>query len=436
MECQSHYNILVDNNDGSALFFNARTGALIRLSPQRRKQIYKTREITEDFKNFLIQQGFLIDNGIDEIKLIADAHEMARNDDRLFAATVELTEACNFRCLYCYQDHVPKHMSDQTAEKVILYLVQKMERFGHLHINWFGGEPLLRIETMTMMSQRLSEEAQSHGCAFSQFLTTNGYLLTPKVADKLVELGVRQVQITLDGDEYSHNRLRILKSGKGTFKEVLNSCKNVVTAGMELMVRVNVNRWNVHGINSMLSDLVSQSISPANTVIHAVRAIDHGNCSNGISSIMFTNPQFAKEWIMILQLIIKYGFGLPTLEPRAYNCTFDLKQTVMIGRDGTIRHCTSSDGRLADLTETGEEINFTPLFDVIKIRKPLDDPDCKECKCLPLCMGGCSYLQEIAQEKCNPERYVLPELVRLTAFQNNVIKGDKCIGEKTSKITL
>jgi len=419
----SQYNTLVVSDGGGALFFNARTGALIRLNCERRRQIGKqSAEIPQDFLDFLLQQGFLVGENVDEIQLIADAHTEALNDRRVFSATIELTEACNFRCVYCYQAHAPEDLEDRAAEKIIHYLSRKMEQVRHLHVNWFGGEPLIRFEMMKSISRRLAEAARIRGCAFSQFVTTNGYFVTPFIARKLAELGIENVQITLDGDEDSHDRLRVLASGRGTYKKVLTGCENVVSAGMELMVRVNVNRWNADRIDHLLSDLVSRGISPANTVIHPVRAIDHGNCSEAMSSMMFTNSEFAEEWVRILRVIAGYGFGLPTLTPRAYNCSFDLRQTVMIGRDGSIRHCSSSDGRLAELTDAGEETNTTPLYEVIKARTPLDDPECRECKFLPMCMGGCSYLQELGREKCNPERYVLPELVRLTARQVEIVK--------------
>jgi uncharacterized protein len=422
----SRYNSFVASDEGSALFFNARTGALIRLSPERCRQIgEQPAEIPQDFLDFLLQQGFLVGDNVDEIQLIANAHTEARNERRVFSATIELTEACNFRCVYCYQAHAPEDLEDRAAEKIIHYLSRKVEQVHHLHVNWFGGEPLIRFEMMTSISRRLAEAARICGCSFSQFVTTNGYFVTHLLAKKLAELGIENVQITLDGDEDSHDQLRVLASGRGTYKKVLTGCENVVSAGMELMVRINVNRWNADRIDYLLSDLVSRGISPANTVIHAVRAIDHGNCSEAISSMMFSNSEFAEEWVRILRVIAEYGFGLPTLAPRAYNCSFDLRQTVMIGRDGNIRHCSSSDGRLAELTDAGEERNTTPLYDVIKARTPLDDPECRECKYLPMCMGGCSYLQELGREKCNPERYVLPELVRLTARQaETVSKSD------------
>lgn len=416
----SRYNTIVSAEQGGSLLFNARTGSLLRLDGERTRQLTGPFErIPEELVEFLLAQGFLVGDDVNEVKLIADFNSQARQEQRVFSATIELTEACNFRCLYCYQSHVPQHLYDSAADRILRYLSKKMLKVKHLHVNWFGGEPLLRLNALASMSEKLREQARRTGCSFTQFITTNGYLLTPAIARRLAGLDIENVQITLDGDQQSHDRLRVLASGKGTYERVLAACQNVVMTEMELMVRINVNRWNARRIDQLMSDLVARGISPANTIIHAVRMIDHGNCGSVLSDIAQTNEEFANEWMRILSVISEYGFGLPTLEPRAYNCSFDLRQTVMIGRDGTIRHCSSSDGRLATLDADGEETELTPLYDTIKKRTPFDDPECRDCQYLPMCMGGCSYLRELGREKCNPERYVLPELVRLTARQAN-----------------
>ncbi|MGA9189787.1 MAG: radical SAM protein [Methanosarcina sp.] len=412
----SKYNILVEDDD-YILFFNTRTGSLIRLDSDRQKQITGSSEIPNDFLSLLLNHGFLVGDDVDELELIAAIHESARDYKDSFSATIELTQACNFRCLYCYQTHTLNHMQNQVQEHVISYLINKIRSVKHLHINWFGGEPLIRLNSLKEMSQRLKAEADICGCTYSQFLTTNGYMITQSVAKELATIGIENVQITLDGNEEIHNRLRVHASGEGTYKRVLSACKFVVDNDMELLVRINLNRLNFRQIDSLLSDLVSNGITPTNTIIHVTRAVNHGNLNDKMSSAIFSPEEFAKAWIGILQTISMYGFNLPTLAPLAYNCPFDLKRTVMIGSDGGIRHCSSSDHLIADITETGNEADRTNLYQIIKERRPWEDLTCKECLYLPMCMGGCSYLQEIGEEKCIPERYILPELILLSADQ-------------------
>lgn len=147
--------------------------------------------------------------------------------------------------------------------------------------------------------------------------------------------------------------------------------------------------------------------------------VDHGNCAEPVANAIFGIREFAQEWIKVLEVVLRNGFNLPSLAPISYNCPFDLQQAVMIAADGTLMHCSSSSGRIAEIGDDGEEINRTPLYDVVKNRRPLDDDSCRACRYLPLCMGGCAYLEGLGQEKCIPERYVVPELISLAASQSH-----------------
>lgn len=409
----SRYNIVVPEPNG-LLLFNARTGALLRLDAERRRQIEQL-EVGADLSEFLLDQGFLVPDGVDELLLVAQTYERARERTDVLSITIELTNSCNFRCLYCYQGHVPIHLDRPVHDRLLRYLTRRMSDVRHLHVNWFGGEPLLRLRMIEELSNGMAVIAQSHGCKVSQYITTNGYLLSSNVARKLKELGISNVQITLDGDEDSHNRLRPHISGRGTYGRVLAGCENVVTVGLDLLLRINLNQWSATGVDHLLADLINRGITPENTIVHATRMVNHGNCPEPVAGTLFSIDEFAAEWIKILRVILARGFNLPSLAPIPYNCPFDLDQAVMVAADGTLLHCSSSSGPIAEIDDNGEEINRTPLYENVKNRRPLDDDLCRSCRYLPLCMGGCSYLQELGYEKCMPERYVLPELISLAA---------------------
>lgn len=160
----SQYNVFIEEDNAHVLLFNTRTGALMRLGSDRQKQIREPSEMPHDFLSFLLKQGFLVGDDVDELELIVNTHESARDNKDRFSATIELTEACNFKCLYCYQTHTPNHMQNQVYDNVIRYLTKKIKNVKHLHINWFGGEPLIRLNALKRMSQRLQAEANICGC--------------------------------------------------------------------------------------------------------------------------------------------------------------------------------------------------------------------------------------------------------------------------------
>jgi uncharacterized protein len=188
---------------------------------------------------------------------------------------------------------------------------------------------------------------------------------------------------------------------------------------MSLVLRINLSRSNQVSVLGLLDQLESRGLTPANTVVHVTRMVDHGNdtCDGETSRSALSVPEFAHAWVEILTSLVAKGFGLPPLDPISYNCLFDLETTVMIACDGSLRHCSSSSSPLARLSGGGKETGRTDLHEKVKGRDPLADPACVECSYLPMCMGGCSYLAEIGQEKCPPERYVLPQLVALTVRQ-------------------
>ena len=58
-------------------------------------------------------------------------------------------------------------------------------------------------------------------------IITNGLLLTPEVVDRLLPFGLSGVKITLDGDRDTHNRMRPLRGGQGTFDRIIENIRRV-----------------------------------------------------------------------------------------------------------------------------------------------------------------------------------------------------------------
>ena len=61
------------------------------------------------------------------------------------------------------------------------------------------------------------------GCCVN--VITNGLLLTPEVVDRLAPFGLNGVKITLDGDHDTHNRMRPLRGGQGTFDKIIENVR-------------------------------------------------------------------------------------------------------------------------------------------------------------------------------------------------------------------
>ncbi len=161
------------------------------------------------------------------------------------------TEQCNFRCKYCYEDFKLREMAPGVVQGIKNLLRTRGPELRFLSISWFGGEPLLSYGLITnIMSFITNEMPHAEQLQIESEMTTNGYLLSLEKFKTLVSLGVREYQITFDGDQAEHDRLRVTAGEAPTFSKIW---RNLVDAhGTDLdssvIVRIHVNGDNEDSI--------------------------------------------------------------------------------------------------------------------------------------------------------------------------------------------
>lgn len=406
----SRYNVLVDSVAGESVLFNTFSGRAISLNASRQKEYaqlcaHPSQKLATDFSIFLETLGFIVADDVDEVARVKDRYWTEVRNNTQASLTVSLTEACNLRCTYCYQAHARENYDSDVASSV-RSVIQESIRAGarKIHINWFGGEPLLKLRQLGKLSEEANELCNAHAVKLSQHVTTNGVLLTPNIAEKLRGLGVRDVQITIDGASEHHNLSRPTKSGRSSYSSVLNGCRSALEADLKLILRINVTEDCGDDIDSLLDDIRTIGANKTNTTIHAVRAIDHSSETEEGNGYL-KNAEFARIWVRILEKVKRKGFAIPHLNPLPYNCAFDNGRTFFIDYSGQVGGCSSVP--TLPLVEKVSDIASGP-------RNPeYFESYCRNCTYLPTCMGGCQYLEERGREKCAPEKYVFKELIRL-----------------------
>lgn len=120
-----------------------------------------------------------------------------------FTLFIAATQKCNFRCNYCTQslsDLEKKkinleqvHMSEEIFEKIVL---DAKEFNGKIRkITFTGlGEPLVNLATPDMI-----KKFNDNKVARSYELITNAYLLNHDIADRLIESGLTNLKISIQG---------------------------------------------------------------------------------------------------------------------------------------------------------------------------------------------------------------------------------------------
>lgn len=137
-----------------------------------------------------------------------------------FVLQWHLSEACNLKCLHCYQEnHCPIQL--EYDKLVIIYnqfkdLLKALQMKGH--INLTGGEPLCNPYLFKILD--LIKE-DSDLISFS--LLTNGTLVTEEIATKIKSYNPYYVQVSLEGGKKTNDYIR----GKGTYKSIARGITNL-----------------------------------------------------------------------------------------------------------------------------------------------------------------------------------------------------------------
>lgn len=152
--------------------------------------------------------------------------------DEVKALCIHICHDCNLRCRYCFADEGAYHserefMSEQTAKKAIDFLIEKSGNRKILEVDFFGGEPLMCLQTIKNVVAYAREKGEKAGKKFLFTTTTNALLLD----DDAIEFFNREMEnvvLSLDGRREVHDAIRKTKNGKGSFDYVIENIKKFV----------------------------------------------------------------------------------------------------------------------------------------------------------------------------------------------------------------
>lgn len=145
----------------------------------------------------------------------------AAADLRHLGLAVSLTEHCNFRCTYCYEDFALGRMPAPIYAGLKRFVAARIPQLRSFALSWFGGEPLLEWRRMTAFTAYCRDLCARHEVTMSvAAISTNGHGLKPTVLQALVRSGVAQFMISLDGEPAVHDRTRQRLGGKPSFDSI------------------------------------------------------------------------------------------------------------------------------------------------------------------------------------------------------------------------
>lgn len=161
-----------------------------------------------------------------------------------------LTKACNLRCIHCYASASPQPAPGELSGPEALALLDDLAEFGVPAVLFSGGEPLVRPDALGLL-------AHARSVGLNCTLSTNGLLIDDAVADRLAELAVRYVGISLDGSEAKHDKLRRHNGAFAGSIAAINRCRK---RGIKVGVRFTVHSLNESDLDAIFDACLANDV--------------------------------------------------------------------------------------------------------------------------------------------------------------------------------
>lgn len=148
------------------------------------------------------------------------------NPNRLSGLILNTTETCNLACDYCMvskgtykNENSKKHMALEDYVKTFNFMFEHFKE-GTTFVCFFGGEPLLRLDTIMEAVDILNSMFEERNLTPPRYsIISNGVLINDRLINFLNEKNI-YLSISIDGIEELHDSARVFPNGKGSFSTI------------------------------------------------------------------------------------------------------------------------------------------------------------------------------------------------------------------------
>ncbi|WP_019552888.1 putative heme d1 biosynthesis radical SAM protein NirJ1 [Propionispira raffinosivorans] len=161
------------------------------------------------------------------------------------------TRTCNLSCRHCYMSSDAKLYKDELSTEEAKQFIDDLADFKVPVILFSGGEPLIRPDFF-----ELAEYAEKKG--IRPTLSTNGTLITREVAQKIKDIGVGYVGISLDGLRDVNDKFR---GKEGAFDAAMQGIKNCVAVDQRVGLRFTINHHNIQELERIFDFIEAENIN-------------------------------------------------------------------------------------------------------------------------------------------------------------------------------
>lgn len=402
----SIYNSIIHVDKDNLLLYNANSDKFLIITQKSKEDIDKGVDFlkAENTKLFqkLQETKAIVSDSTDEVAELQNKIQKILEDDTCFELHINPTLDCNFNCWYCYEDHIKgSFMNKEILKATQEFIGHTLNRKGlkNFHLSFFGGEPLLYFKRIALPLIHFAlEQCKIHNIAFSSHFTSNGFLVNDYTLECLDGINV-DFQITLDGNETTHNQTRFLKNGMGSYSII---CRNIIAIAEHrhnVCLRIN---YTLQNINSILSKL--HSFENISRDVKKYINVDFQRVWQDTDKDKASADDLHDELYSLFKKFKDAGFccSFHKVQNTVENpCYGDKKNNLLINYDGKVFSCTArkfTSDNCEGILSTKGKIIWKGNLKERRIHSKFSRKECHQCVIAPIC-GGCCTQKNIEMNK-------------------------------------
>ena len=161
------------------------------------------------------------------------------------------TRTCNLKCRHCYMNSDAKKYLNELSTQEAKKFIDDLAEFKVPVLLFSGGEPLIRQDFFELAEYAAKKNVRPT-------LSTNGTLITKEVAEKIKNIGVGYVGISLDGLKEVNDKFRGVD---GAYQKAMQGIENCVAVGQRVGLRFTINRHNFEELDKIFDFIEAEKIN-------------------------------------------------------------------------------------------------------------------------------------------------------------------------------
>jgi len=169
-----------------------------------------------------------------------------------YLVSYSITRKCNLKCKHCYSDATDTQVHDELSTTEAKHL--DLSTWGIKLLIFDGGEPLCREDFF-----EIAEHASGRG--IRTVVGSNGILIDGDTAERMKDVGIQGVQISIDGAKpETHDSFR---GEKGAFHKAMLGVEACKEAGLPFQFGMIIRRQSLPEVPDMLRLAVDSGANAA-----------------------------------------------------------------------------------------------------------------------------------------------------------------------------